>query len=115
MHSKHDPPPPIARETMLALLAATTEFAAAKPWEYMYDSDVVGLTDSKTGELRLATVLGNAGEVFGAVFYRRPSGLRWLLTTLNDPEDCVNAENIGAMDALKVELLRKSELLKEDL
>jgi hypothetical protein len=29
-------------------------------------------------------VLGNAREVFGAVFYRGASGVRWLLNTLND-------------------------------
>lgn len=100
---------------MLALLAATTEFAAAKSWEYMCDSDVFGLTDPRTGEVRLVTVLGNAREVFGAVFYRRASGLRWLLNTLNDPEEGPNLENVADMDALKVELLRKNELPKEDL
>jgi len=115
MNLKCAPPPKIARETMLALLAATTEFAAVKPWEYMCDSDVIGLTDPSTGELRLVTVLGNAREVFGAVFYRRASGLRWLLSTLNDPEESPNLDNVAAMDALKVELLRKNELPKQDM
>jgi hypothetical protein len=115
MNPKCAPPPAIARETMLALLAATTEFAAAKPWEYMCDSDVAGLIDPGTGEVRLVTVLGNAREVFGAVFYRRASGLRWLLNTLNDPEECANLEGIATMDSLKVELVRKNELPKEDL
>lgn len=100
---------------MMALLAVTTEFAAAKPWEYMLDSDVVGLTDPATGEMRLATVLGHAGEVFGAVFYRRALGLRWLLNMLNAPEECMNPESFGAMDSVKVELVRKSELRKEEV
>ncbi len=105
----------IGRETRLALLAATSEFAAAKPWEYMCDSDVVGLGDPKTGEARLVTVLGNAREVFGAVFYRRASGLRWLLNALVALEDYTNLDSFAVMDALKVELVRKNELRKEDL
>jgi len=81
----------------------------------MCDSEVVGLADPKTGEARLATVLGNAREVYGAVFYRRASGLRWLLNALNSPEEAPNLENFGTMDALKVELVRKNELRREDL
>ncbi|MDB6108936.1 MAG: hypothetical protein JWR69_686 [Pedosphaera sp.] len=100
---------------MLSLLAATTEFAASKPWEYMFDSDVVGLIDPATGEMRLAAVLGHAGEVFGVAFYRRPSGLRWLLKILNDPDAGVDPEDFSVLDASKVELVRKSELRKEEL
>jgi len=115
MTSKLAPPPPIARETMLALITATTEFAAAEPWKIMADCDVVGLTDPKTGEIRLAQVLGNGGEVFGAVFYRRASGVRWILNALNTPGDCINLDAMEGMDALKVELVPKRDMLKGDL
>jgi hypothetical protein len=109
------PPPPVAPETWRALLAAASDFAALEPWECMYDSDVVGLIDPATGETRIATVLGNAGEVFAAVFYRRAAGLRWILQMLNaapDPEDLNNADGI---DCLKLEFVSKRELCKEDL
>jgi len=115
MTSKLAPPPPIARETVLALIAATTGFAAAEPWKIMADCDVVGLTDPKTGEIRLAQVLGNGGEVFGAVFYRRASGIRWIINALSTPGNGLNLDAMEGMDALKVELVLKRHMLKGDL
>jgi hypothetical protein len=115
MSSKLAPPPPVASETMRALLAATAEFAALKPWESMYNRHVVGLTDPVTGEIRLGSVLGNGGEVFGAAFYRRPAGLRWILGLLDSPNESMSLEALEGMDALKVELIPKRQMLKEDL
>ena len=109
------PPPPVAPETWRALLAAATDFAALEPWEYAYDSDVVGLIDPATGETRIATVLGNAGEVFAAVFYRRPAGLRWILQMLNDAPDPEDFNTADGIDCLKLELVPKRELCKEDM
>ncbi len=100
---------------MKALLAATTEFAAATPWELMADCDLVGLTDHQTKEIRLASVLGNGGEVFGVVFYRHATGLRWILNAVDSLEECQSMEIMEGMDCLKVELLPKSYMLKEDL
>jgi hypothetical protein len=109
------PPPPVAPETWRALLAAASDFAALEPWEYMYDSDVVGLIDPATGETRIATVLGNAREVFAAVFYRRAAGLRWILQMRSDMPDPEDFNNADGMDCLKLELVPKRELWKEDL
>ena len=100
---------------MKALLAATTEFAAAIPWELMADCDLVGLTDSKTEEIRLASVLGNGGEVFGAAFYRRPAGLHWILNAVDKLESWADLDAMEGMDCLKVELISKRFMLKEDL
>ncbi len=111
---KITPPPPVAPETWQALLAATAEFAALQPWEFAYDSDPVGLVDPVTGETRIGHVLGNAGEVFAAVFYRR-AGLRWILAMLGDSPDPEDLNNADGMDCLKVELVPKRELWKEDL
>lgn len=108
------PPPPVSPETWRALLGAAGDFAALKPWEFAYDSEVAGLIDSVTGEMRIGNVLGNAGEVFAAVIYRR-AGLRWILSLLTDvpnPEDLNNADG---MDCLKLEFVPKRELWKEDL
>jgi len=108
------PPPPITSETWRALLAAATAFAALEPWEFACDSDAVGLIDPVTGGSRIGHVLGNAREVFAAVFYRR-AGLRWILAMFDDapnPEDVNNAEGI---DCLKVEFVPKRELWKGDL
>jgi len=108
------PPPPVAPETWRALLAAATDFAALEPWEYMYDSDVVGLIDPVTGETRIGCVLGAAGSIFAAVFYRRSAGLRWMLQLLNEPPDTEDLNNADGMDCLKLEFVPKCELWKED-
>jgi len=108
------PPPPVALETWRALLDAAAAFAAVKPWEYMYDSDIVGLIDPATGETRIGCVLGAAGNIFAAVFYRRAAGLRWMLQLLNEPPDTEDLNNADGMDCLKLEFVPKRELWKED-
>jgi hypothetical protein len=112
---KPAPPPPVAPETWRALLAAASDFAALQPWECIYDSDVVGLIDPATSETRIATVLGNAGEVFAAVFYRHAAGLRWILQMLNDTPDLEDFNTADGIDCLKLEFVPKRELCKEDL
>jgi hypothetical protein len=109
------PPPPVVPETWRALLAAATDFAALESWDYMYDSDFVGLIDPVTGETRIAAVLGHAGEVFAAVFYRHAAGLRWILQMLNDTPDLEDFNTADGVDCLKLELVPKRELWKEDL
>lgn len=113
--SKFAPPPPVAPDTWRALLAAASTLAAEKPWESMYDSDVVGLLDPITGEKRVACILGNAGQVFGAVFYRGAAGLRWILEVLNEPPDAPEFANAEGIDCLKLEFVPKRELTPPDL
>ena len=115
MPSKLAPPPPVAPETMLALLAVTVEFAAFEPWQDMTGSDVVGLADPANGEIRLACILGNAGEVFGVAIYRRQTGVRWIVNALNGEAGSLNLDNAALMDALKIEMVPKREMQKEDL
>ncbi len=103
MPAKLAPPPPVAPETWRALLAAAAEFAALKPWAFACDNDSVGLIDPVTGETRIGHVLGNAGEVFAAVFYRR-GGLRWILTMFSDSLDPENLNHLDGMDCLKLAL-----------
>ncbi|HPY30192.1 MAG TPA: hypothetical protein PLT00_06925 [Verrucomicrobiota bacterium] len=114
MPAKLAPPPPVAPETWRALLAAAAEFAALKPWAFACDNDSVGLIDPVTGETRIGHVLGNAGEVFAAVFYRR-GGLRWILTMFSDSPDPENLNHLDGMDCLKLGFVPKRELWKEDL
>jgi hypothetical protein len=109
MNAKFDPKD-IPIETWRALLASASAFAAEKPWEYMDDTRWAGLRDSKGGEARIASVLGGAGKVFAAVFYRRSRGVRWILETRSesfDPESPTTAEGL---DALKVAFVEESEL-----
>ena len=113
---KFAPPPPVAPETWRALLAVAADFAELKPWEFMYDSDVVGLIDPVTGETRIGCVLGAAGEVYSPPYFIAAppacagcfscSMRRLILEDLNSAD---------GMDCLKLELVPKRELLKEDL
>jgi hypothetical protein len=108
------PAPYVRPETWVALLEAANTFARLKPWENVYDTDVVGLIDPASGETRLGSVLGNAEEVFAAVFYRRPSGLRWILQMMDESCDPNDLNNVEGMDALKLEFVPKHELSKDD-
>ena len=80
----------------------------------MCDSDMVGLTDPVTGEARLGSVLGNARQVFAAVFYRR-GGVRWLLEMSSGEKDPHTLDATEGMDCLKLEFVPKKELWKEDV
>lgn len=108
------PPPTVTPETWRALLTAAAGFATAKPWEYMYDRDAVGLIDPATGATRIGTVLGNAGEIFAAVIYRR-TGLRWILGMITDEPAPENLNTVEGMDCFKLEFVSKNELEKADL
>ncbi|MFN3410412.1 MAG: DUF6930 domain-containing protein [Limisphaerales bacterium] len=114
MPSKFAPPPPVTSETWNALLVAAAEFAALEPWAFASDAECVGLIDPVTGETRLAHVLGNAGEVFAAVAYRR-DGVRWLLGMFSEEPDLEDLNHADGMDCLKLEFVPKKELRKEDL
>src|SRR5207248_406462 len=112
---KFAPPPPLAPETWRALLDAATKFAALKPWKTVSDREVVGVIDPATQETRIGVVLGNAGQIFAAVFYRRAAGLRWILQMLDDPSGWENLDRADELDALKVEFVPKRELWSEEL
>jgi hypothetical protein len=115
MSARFAPAPKINVETLRALVAAASDFAGRSPWDHACDTDVVGIADPITGESSIACILGNAREVFGAVFYRRPAGLRWMLDVLDDSENAFSLQAIDSIDALKVEFVPKREMLKEDL
>jgi len=107
-------PPGLPPETWRALLSASSDFSALKPWEFVYDCEPVGLIDPVTGETCIGNVLGNAGEVFSAIFYRR-EGLRWILSMLADPVEPEDINLADGIDCLQVEFVTKRELWKEDL
>lgn len=96
------------------LFKAASELAALKPWEFATDGDLLGVTDAVTKEIRVGHVLGNAGMVFGAVFYRRRC-IPWLLSTLEAETDPTPHVALESMECIKVDYVMKAELTKEDL
>lgn len=109
-------PPRVSAETAQALVAAAHQVFQLTPWKFMDDRHLVGLRDDVTGELRVASVMGSLGEVFGVAINRGPSGLGWihkLATRQDDPED--TAAYLESLDALKAEWVRKPEMEAPDL
>lgn len=109
-------PPRVTAETARALVTAANQVFQLTPWKFMDDRHRVGLRDDLTGELRVATVMGSLGEVFGVAVNRGPSGLGWihkLATRQGDPGN--PAEYLEALDALKAEWVGKSEMEAPDL
>ena len=97
MDSEYIPHSPVAQETMKALLAATNELAAVKPWEYIHAGHRVGLIDPKTDEKLLACFLGHVGDLKAVLIYRR-NGLHHALSRPSETDLRVG------LDCLKVEL-----------
>ena len=106
-------PDPVPKSVWLALFTAATQLAELKPWEFATDGDLLGVTDAVTKEIRVGHVLGNAGMVFGAVFYRR-HGIQWLLSTVQAESDPWPDSAVEVMDCIKVEWVPKAELTSED-
>ncbi|MBX3735025.1 MAG: hypothetical protein KF791_20810 [Verrucomicrobiae bacterium] len=111
---KYAPAPIVDSSTWRALLLLAEPLEKFAPWEFASDVDCVGLEDADDGDYRLAHVLGNAGEVFAAVLYRR-RGIAWLLKALSEDLDPHDFSALEEMDCLKVEFVPRRELAKEDL
>jgi hypothetical protein len=81
--SKNDNGPEMPSDDELhALYAATNDFIAMAPWEWMYDSDLFGVQDPESGEVGYCCVLGHGGESFGLNVFQGPEGLMgfWAVT-----------------------------------
>jgi hypothetical protein len=111
---KQAPPPSIAPEIWQSLLESAQAFSTLEPWVYACDSDLVGWQDPVSGEMYLANVMGQAGEVFAVAIYRR-TGLRWLLSLLDENPNLADLNLTEGMDCLKLELVSKREMAKPDL
>ena len=98
------------------LVAAAEKFFRLAPWRFMSDLHLVGLRDEVTGELRVASVMGALGEVFGVGCYRGAAGLGWLHAMATSDEASTDSTAfLEGLDCLKVEWTKKQELSKPDL
>lgn len=111
---KQASPPSVAPEIWQSLLESAQAINAMEPWGYACDSDLVGWQDPVSGELCLASVMGNGGEVFAIAFYRR-EGIRWLLNLLEDNPNTTEFGLADGIDCLKLEFVAKREMTKPDL
>lgn len=58
------------------LCALASDYHQSTPWKYLSDSDMLAIEDPVTQKLRLISVMGNAGQVFGLIIHRGERGLR---------------------------------------
>jgi hypothetical protein len=96
------------------LYEAVVAFKATKCWEWMYDDDVFGVKDPKTGEVAYCCILGNAGQQFGIATYLGQEGLKFLLDLLfgdSDPDDV----DVFMQKSLVCYLVDREELHSQDL
>jgi hypothetical protein len=84
--------PSVSIKTWNALLAAVDDFNRLAPWDWMHDSNIVGLRHPVTKEVLLGSILGRQRTVFALLVYRRDTGHRWLLNTI------LNDGNSGGLD-----------------
>jgi hypothetical protein len=75
---------PAALRTDLArpLVAAAQALAQIAPWEFMADSEVIGVRDERNGELRVGSILGSLKEVFAVIMSRGAAGIGWIHRTV---------------------------------
>lgn len=109
-------PPELSLESFRQLCTLAIEFHQLAPWDLLSDSDMLGIMDPVTGSLRLASVMGNAGQVYGLLIHRGEQGLRWALTTaFGDGSQNEDPNYIRGQDGLMVDFVSRRELKANDL
>ena len=109
-------PPLLEVHRFRELCALAKEFHDLEPWKYLADGNMLGIEDASSGRIRLASVLGNAGQVFGFLVHRGEPGLRWALTAATDDAHESHDPNFAhSQDCSSVEFVPKRELDADDL
>lgn len=97
------------------LYEAAIEFKKAKCWEWMYENDIFGVKDPKSGEIGYCCIMGNAGEHFAITAYLGNKGLDGYLTLISDTNDIENPDNMFIQNCLMCSFEDRSQLASEDL
>jgi len=105
--------PAVPLELWRELYQASARFQAAAPWQWMVDSQVLGINNEHG--VRLLCVLGNLGEVFGLASYRGTAGANSLLRLLGGETEPESDEAGFGQDSLLVDFVPRKSLRKEDL
>ena len=113
MSKKNTPPAPvIPLELWRELYQAAASFQVLAPWQWMDDTHIFGI-DNEHG-VRLVTVMGSLGEVFGLASYRGTAGTNFLLRLLQREFAPESPDTSFYQDALLVDFVPRTELLKEE-
>ncbi|MDB6021105.1 MAG: hypothetical protein JWQ04_962 [Pedosphaera sp.] len=105
-------PPTVPLELWRELYQSASCFQQLAPWQWMDDTHVFGVNNEHG--LRLVTVLGSMGEVFGLASYRGSAGANFLMRLRSGEFDPESPEARFSQDALLVDFVPRNELQKED-
>jgi len=93
------------------LYQAAASFQLLAPWRWMDSTHVLGVNNEHG--VRLLTVLGNLGEVFGLASYRGSAGANFLIRLRSDQFDPESPDAGFLQDALLVDFVPRKDLRKE--
>lgn len=105
--------PVVPLELWRELYRAAADFQTLAPWEWMYDSYMLGI--EVPTQIRVLSVLGARREVFALISYRGQRGITGLLNIrlgLWEPDAAEHGPN---QDALLADFVPREELEPEDL
>ena len=105
------PVPAIPLDLWRELYQAASSFQLLAPWQWMDDTHILGINNDHG--VRLVTVLGNMGEIFGLASYRGSVGADFLLRLRRGEFDPENRDTGYAQDALLVDFVPRKDLRKE--
>jgi hypothetical protein len=113
MSKKNTPPAPaIPLELWRELYQAAASFQVLAPWQWMDDTHIFGVSNEHG--VRLVTVMGSLGEVFGLASYRGTTGANFLLRLLHREFAPESPDARFYQDALLVDFVPRKDLRKEE-
>jgi hypothetical protein len=113
MANKKSPQAPtIPLELWRELYQAAASFQLLAPWQWMDDTHVFGINNEHG--VRLVTVLGSMGEVFGLASYRGSAGANFLLRLRSGDFLPESPDARFYQDALLVDFVHRKDLRKEE-
>jgi hypothetical protein len=113
MANKQSPPAPVVPlDLWRELYQAAASFQVLAPWQWMHDTHVLGINNEHG--VRLVTVLGNMGEVFGLASYRGSAGANFLLRLRSGQFAPESPDARFYQDALLADFVPRKNLRKEE-
>lgn len=97
-----------------ALYQAALTFKKIEPWTWMWDSDVCGVQNPKTGEIGYCCVMGMLGEHYALAVYLGSEGLEGYLR-MQAGEEFSPLESLYIQKCLSVSFEDRTFLEKEDI
>ncbi len=96
------------------LYSVAIEFKKLKPWEWMYDTDIFGVQNPKTGEIGYCCIMGRAGEHFALAVYLGSEGLDGFLKIQSEEFTPHGLEDLYIQKCLMASFENREYLEKQD-